>query len=242
MDKITFVGHRPEEYCAKVQSYPEITSCEVDAEIFQGSNRSSIQLLHNRRGTRSLTLIMDFYGLDGFERTMNQSRFESLFLGTEPVAIDVGDGFWYRAVLKKVGKPKTQSELITSVEYEFVATRHKGEELAVSFGTGAHTKMWCLSNVAKTDCVIIIDNSLHLENAMIQLNGCTWQLMGSMAGPLILDGINKTFLDGNTNVSNRIDWSDFPFLVPGENIVNVYTHAGIPVNAGVVVRYTPTFL
>lgn len=235
-------GHVLPEYCAKMQSYPVISSCAVDTGVFQGADRSSLQLLHNRRRTRYLTCKIDFYGRDNYLRTLHQSEFEALFLGTEPVRIDIFDGFWYRAVLVEIGGMTTDHELVTTVEYRFQVTRHRGEEISAQVIPN-NAKVWCHSNVAKTDCVIRLPETSYVGNSLyIRLNGTEWSYDKPLNGDLILDGINKIFTVGSVNATNQITWTDFPYLVPGENNLVVAVEGIVVANHAATLTYTPTFL
>lgn len=225
-----------------MQSYPEITACEVDTGVFQGANRSSLQLLHNRRGVRYLTCKIDFFGRDNYLRTLHQSEFEALFSGSEPVTIDICDGFWYRAVLAEIGSPVTDHELVTTVEYRFQVTRHRGGEITAQVIPN-DARIWCHSNVAKTDCVIRIPQTGYVGgNLVVSLNGIGWAYAPPLTGDLILDGINKIFTIGGVNVMNKITWSDFPYLAPGENILRVAVEGTVVANNAAILTYTPTFL
>lgn len=237
---VTVAGHELSEFCAKMQSYPVISACEVDASVFQGVNRSSMQLLHNRRGARYMDCKIDFFG-DNYERTLHQSEFEALFLGTEPVIIDIGDGFWYRAVLTKIDGTETERELITTVEYRFQVTRHRGQQVIAAV-TPNDAAIWCQSNVPKTDCVIQLAAQYEgAKTLTVQLNGYSWHMAG-FSGSLVLDGVNKIFLIDGENANSRITWSDFPFLVPGENRLSVFVEGTVPAGLKAMVAYTATYL
>ena len=242
MEQVRVAGKELCEFMAKMQSYPEIKPCEIDTGIFQGANRSSIRLLHNRRGAKILTCAIDFFGRDNFERTMHQSAFESLFLGMEPVTIDICDGFWYRAILIDAGAPKTEREYITTVVYKFRVTRHKGMPI-IAKCLANDNKIWCESNVLKTDCIITIPTNRmqDAEGLLIELNGLDWYYSGKYSGDLVLDGVNKIFTINGENVTSEIEWTDFPYMVPGSNMLK-FSIEGVGVSASATVAYTPTFL
>lgn len=236
---VTIAGKDLLEFDAKMQSYPEISSCKVDANIFQGANRSSIQLLSNRRGQRTLKCKIDFFG-DNYSRTLHQSEFEALFLGSEPVVIDICDGYWYRAVLTDIDDPSTDHELITTVEYTFAVTRHIGEEITID--AASEHVFYCNSNVAKTDCIIWIAPEYGIGYTVtVVLNGSEFYV-DDLDGDLILNGVDKMFLINGENAANRVSWTDFPFLVPGENQIEIRVD-GTPIsNRSATVSYTPTYL
>lgn len=241
---VTVAGRGLSEFFAKMQSYPEISPCDVDANIFQGSDRSSIQILSNRRGKRELKCKIDFFGKSNFERTMNQSEFEALFLGSEPVVIDICDGFWYLGVLTGIGNPSTDHELVTTVEYTFTVTRHMGQAVTIGITSANDVVFSCISNVAKTDCVITLagqySDSTH--NVTVSLNGYLWSVDRSFEGTLEIDGVNKRYLINGENAASDINWTDFPFLVPGENHLNVYVDGVVPPGIIAQIIYTPTFI
>ncbi len=240
---VRIAGHDLNQFHAKMQSYPEISSAEVISGAFQGVDRSSLQMLHNRRGGKTLRCRIDFFGKDNYERTMHQSEFEALFLGNEPVQIDIGDGFWYRAVLIKIGEPETQYELITTVEYEFQVTRHRGMEITASV-IANDAVILCQSNVKKTDCVIrvLYEKMGSAKNVEVSLNGLKWFYAPSVKGDIVIDGVNKIFSVGSKNVGSLMSWTDFPFLVPGENVLRLSVEGVVVGKKAALISYTPTFL
>ena len=240
---VMIAGHELTEFNAKMQSYPQISACEVDSVVFQGADRSSLQLLHNRRGSRFLACRVDFFGKDNYERTLHQSEFEALLLGAEPVCIDIGDGFWYKAALSEIGVPETQCELITTVEYRFQVSRHRGEEITASVIPN-DAVIFCQSNVAKTDCVvrILYEQMVNASKIVVTLNGLTWAYAPVITGDLVLDGINKIFTVGGVNVNSTIDWTDFPYLVPGKNMLTLSVEGAVVSRKSAEISYTPTFM
>ena len=238
----TVNGINLEQFGAKMLSYPVISACAVDMGVFQGVNRSSLQLLHNRRGLRKLHCAIDFFG-SNYDRTMHQSDFDALFLGGEPVVIDIDDGFWYRAVLAKIGDPSTRSELITTIKYEFYVTRHRGSEITAAVIPN-DAVIFCQSNVARTDCVIRIlyDQMGGASNVLVELNGLRYSFGEMMTGDLVIDGVNKMFTMAGENVAEKLRWTDFPFLVPGDNVISLSIDGVVVSWKSASVTYTPTFL
>lgn len=229
-------------YGAKMQSYPVISSSNVDVGVFQGADRSSLQMLHNRRGMRKMQCVIDFFG-SNYERTLHRSEFEALFLGLEPAIMDIGDGFWYKAILSKIAETETVDELFTSVEYEFAVSRHRGGEIVAKVVPN-DAMILCQSNVAKTDCVIrvLFENMERATNVLVQLNGLMFSFGEELTGDLVIDGANKVFTMGGKNVAGSLLWTDFPFLIPGENRLHMAVQ-GVPVSyKSAQISYTPTFL
>lgn len=246
--EIIFAGRMLSEFNAKLESYPIITSCEIDAEVFQGLNRSAMQLLYNRRGIRKMTCTIDFFGEDAFLRTFAQSSFETLFLSEEPIEISFGDGFFYKAVLLDVSEPETLGNFLTSVTYVFQVTRHT-ERLVFrndSKGYGLQKAVIrCVSTVPRTDCVLFIpeDNFRAGRSMTVKLGDEEWTTIPELIkSDLILDGERKIFLSAGENVTDLIGWHDFPYLKPGNNTFCVYINGILAGNGDITVSYTPTYL
>lgn len=234
---VFIAGHEISEFGAKMQSYPSFSS-DVDADIFHGTERSSMQLLHLRRNAMHMTCVIDYFG-NNVKRTARQSALESLLIAPEPVVIDIGDGFHYLAVLEKPGSGNTLGEICTSVEYMFRVTRHK-DEVAITTPRGAYNYVFCKSNVPKTDVKIYISELDAPDGFVVRVNDLKFEYDGPMTGNLFLDGINKIFKMGSTNITNTLRWTDFPYLVPGKNEI-LFTTQGVAVPTGCSVRYLPTF-
>lgn len=239
---VTVAGRPLSDFGAKMQSWPSFSKT-MDVEVFQSRGRASMQPLKHETSAMFMRAFVDFWG-DNAERIRNQSRFEALFAkDTETVEINIQDGFWYRAVLISSGESSTQHELFTTVEYRFQVTRHK-DPVSVDL-SNPNVLIWCTSNVRKTDCVITIPES-YLEDCEysihVVLNGLEWWYdpNDGNTGDLILDGINKVFKRGATNITNAVEWTDFPYLVPEENEIKVYVDGAWPLTTAHV-EYTPTF-
>ena len=80
------------------------------------------------------------------------------------------------------------------------------------------------------------------ERTVIQLNGLEWSYEPALTGDIILDGVNKTFTVAGKNVTSKIAWEDFPYLIPGENTINVLVNGVVVGNKNAEVIYTPTFM
>jgi hypothetical protein len=228
-------NHTLAEFGAKM--CPPEFQWAYDVDLFKGVERSTLHLLHNRRTRLSMICEVDFFG-PAFLRTANRSRFEALFVGKDPVKVDIGDGFWYAAVLTGTGKPETISDYLTQITYEFCVTRHQDP-----IETGFEPKIWCRSTVPKTDCILTISAAWTADtpNLMVRLNGLTWWYAPPLTGDMVIDGVHKCFTVGGANVTNDVTWTDFPYLVPGANELEAAV-GGVSVEGHAKIYYTPTFL
>lgn len=241
---VTVAGRPLGEFGAAMQ-YPAFSKTR-SVEPFQGRQRSTLFLLTNQTTAMLMRCKIDFFG-SCEDRTMGQSAFEALFQGMDPVKIDVLDGFWYNAVLLSANPSATSHDAMTSVEYEFRVTRHKDP---VTVEMHLVNNVHCVSNVDRTDCVITIaagffGGEIDVDRQLdLYLNGYCWSIQGRdnpNEEAIILDGVNKRFLIGSTNVAQKIYWTDFPYLIPGENKIEISVN-GIPSVSFIGgVAYTPTF-
>lgn len=247
---VTVAGRPLGELGAAMQAGPTVSRIR-DVETFQGRRRSTILPIKNLITGMRLTARIDFVGSNE-DRAMAQSSFEALFRSqTETVEIDILDGFRYSSVLLSSADCGTVGELITTVEYVWAVTRHKDPVAVVLRESNT---IFCASNVDQTDCVITVDGGIFemaadagFSTVSISLNGLDWYIPTSAnpdCGDLVLDGVNKTYSVDGANVVSAVSWTDFPFLVPGSNTLNVFI-GGVPLPQSVICgkcEYTPTFL
>lgn len=236
--KVIVAEHPLSEYGAKMQSYP-IFSRELDVDVFQGRQRSSIQPLQNLPNGMFMTCLVDYLGASNAVRTARQSDFEALFQGLSPVKIDIGDGFWYWAFLVQIGDSSTRHEYVTTVEYRFRVTRHKDSVILP-----IAPEVFCHSNVERTDCVLTFPAGLFdtSKSLTVELNGLSWTMASAPSRKLVLDGVNKIFKVGSANATNAITWTDFPYLIPGRNTMRLLAN-GTPISGWpATASYTPTYL
>lgn len=246
---VTVAGRDLAEFGAKMQSWPEISACEVDTGIFQGAGRNTMHLLQQRRGARRFICRIDFWGQSPREWAENISAFSAL-LSDGPVEIDIGDGYLYQSILLAESAPIVSGEVVATVEYQFQAVRH-WEARALKFFTSidGDTIIDCQSNIRKTDCTIKLSADGNLAQASglgLRLNGISWTYLGVIGGTTILDGIHKAYTMAKASISTKLIWTDFPWLKPGENAISIWNETasgeGGRIYTDVEITYVPTFL
>lgn len=240
---VTVAGHPLTDYGAHMQANPVISHSR-DVETFQGRQRSTMRPIKNLITGMQLTARIDFIGTASV-RAMNRSMFEALFRSqTNPVEIDILDGFFYRAVLISEADCGTAFDLINTVEYVWNVTRHTAPK---TISLTSENRIYCTSNYDRTDCCVEISAGFFgsSEILTVKINGYDWWIDGANnpnEERIVLDGINKVFLIGSTNAASLITWTDFPFLVPGLNVIEIYVNGFSTSGLNGVVTYTPTFL
>lgn len=237
---ITFGGQRLSELGARIVS-AYVSSCEPDVETFQGVGRSSIAVLKNRRTGRTMKLTIDFFGHPA-ESERNRASFDALFLSPAPVEADLQDGYLYDVVLLKVKDGTGIVNAASTVEYTFAATR-RGEWLKKRFSLGAPGRFFSQSTFPKSDCIIRImglrGNSGNYW--WVRVNGLEFKSNATIDGTLELNGVDKTITLHGRNVTGDFIWTDFPYIIPGENVVEVRSSV-YDEGAEIEVEYAPVYL
>ena len=244
-NEVLIAGHALWEFGARMVAFPTFTT-DVDSVVFQGLERSSIQQLHLRQAGQHMDCEIDYFGTLE-ERTKRRGALEAILLTAKaPVEIDIGDGYFYRAVLERQGRVACNNDVFTEVEYRFRVTRHTAELVtSIQF---PNVWVYCNSTVPLTDCRIYIPAALvsNSSNLLVELGDMSWTFDMPLNGDIILDGINKIFTMGGQNITNAngFVWTDFPALKPGKNAAAASIDGlpiGDPANQ-VRLRYLPTYL
>ena len=238
---VTVGGHLLSDFYAKMQASPSFVR-QREVETFQGRQRSTMLLLQNLNKSLIMQCKIDYFGT-AIQRAAGQSEFEALFQSSEPVVIDIMDGFWYNAVLLSASESVSSYQYITTVSYQFRVTRHKPavtEELEMT------EVIKCSSNVDRTDCIITVSAGfMDGSDLTLTLNEYSWTIHG-IENPndeqIVLDGIHKVFKIGTQNAAQKIIWTDFPYLVPGDNTISVVVNGVFPGGVNGSIEYVPTFV
>ena len=220
-----------------------IGSCVPDVEVFQGVGRSSINVLKNRRTGRQLRLTIDYIG-SPLETARNRSEFDLLFVGLDPVTLDLRDGYYYDVVLLSVQDETSIPGVCTTVRYTFAATKRGAyEELALSSDYGTSATFRSPGTYPKSDCIVTLSGALA--------GGMRWSVIVNdlwyssdieITDPVVINGVDKIITMGGSNITGDVDWSDWPYIVPGINRIQIQFGGGPAVPAAVRVRYAPVYL
>ncbi len=239
---INIAGCDLREFSARLQTGYTMGACQLTTDTFQGTDRSSLLLLCQSCGTMELVLPLEFLGTDRRETVAGWSRFCQAVQGA--FDMDLGDGYLYHCVVTDLGRPAWIAEGWLTTDVTLQALRQLSE-VTISTRSTADASVYCSSTYPKTDCVITISGAVltGAEQVSVVLGENSWYLNTAFSGTadLILDGVNKRFLLDGENVAARMDWQDFPYLVPGENPMVVAVNA-IGITNGVTIAYRPTFL
>lgn len=239
---VTIGGHDLSEFSAKLLSGYTMGASRVDSATFQGKNRSTLLLLGQSWGPMELVLPLEFWGASRQDTVDKWTAFCQAAAGK--VTLDLGDGYEYAGAVTDFGAPVFITDGYLTVDVTFRGFRQK-PAVTISAQTDFGASIRCLSTFPRTDCVIRLPKALlgGASQVSVELGEHAWYLTTAFTGTqdLVLDGVNKIFLLGGKNVTAKMTWEDFPYLVPGENPVGVYINT-IGVTRGVEITYRPTFL
>lgn len=239
-------GHALSEFGAKlVTNYP-LSGYEIANTYHQGIDRNSFVLFRQTHGLLSITLPLDFYGSSKMDTMEKMTAFASQCEGQ--VELNLSDGFAYTCMLEEIGATSWANDEICSVDYSFIGIKHK-PPIYISGATPL--LLYNAATWPRNDCRIIIKNFKITTDTPVVISlshdGSTylsWQIDTSSGlyagGDLVLDGIDKRNLYNAGNVpSNTMVWTDYPYLMPGKNIITV---SGALTTADVELYYIPTYL
>ena len=239
---VTIGGRDLSEFSAKLLSAYTLGACGVETDVFQGKNRSSLLLLNQTFGALKLVLPLEFWGQDRADAAAKWSAFCAAASGQ--VELDLGDGYIYPACVTDFGTPAWITEGYFAVDVTFRAMRQKPTEI-LTVATDPRASVHCSSTFPRTDCILTLPQALlgGADEVQVVLGENRWGFREDFTGAqtLVLDGVNKTFLLDGKVITPRANWEDFPYLVPGDNRVEVLVNTiGVTVEA--VIQYRPTFL
>lgn len=237
---ITVNGRDLAEFSAKLLTEYGLGVCGVETETFQGSGRSSVYLLGQKASPMEILLPLEFWGEDRADTVKKWSRFCGNLMGK--VELDLQDGFIYHCWAAELGQPLWITDEWMSVEVKLKGMRHR-ETVSLTVETAEDAVVECVSTFPKTDCVVSLTVPEGTTGVSLSLGEQVWSYGGTVSAEaeLVLNGVDKCFTLGGENIAGQLEWEDFPYLVPGENLTEVY-FGGQKVTGRVTVTYRPTFL
>ena len=226
MNNIYLCGQPLSAYGARLRQNYTISGCSTSPTVSQGKNDSRFFLLDRESGLLTVTLPLDFYGENVREIAQNMAYLRGLC--QELLELDLGDGFHYRLILSGAGELEWTGDVLCSQTLTFQGMR-LGDKLTVTgmpYMTLHNPGTW-----AKNACRLTLHGfKTTAKQAYVRLrqNGegfLTWQISQNNAfsgGELVLDGIDKSnSYGGATLPEGSMFWTEYPYLKPGENALQV---------------------
>lgn len=227
-------------YNAKLSTNYTVSGCELDVDVFQGRNRSSLLPLAQNFKPLKIVLPIDFWGRTKVVTVASISSFNKAVSGK--FELDLGDGFKYTCICTEFGTPEWITDQLCTTNYTFLGMRHTAK-VTISESTTIGASVECASTFPKTDCIITLPFKQMggATSIQVRLGENTWGISGEMTADIVLDGVNKIYTMGGKNITANVLWTDFPYLVPGSNAISLGIN-GVSVTKGMRVEYYPTYL
>ena len=241
MAEMTLNGEDIKKYHARLLSFNVGGTSLTHSTSASGEVLRLNRVYHTVLSPRTLSITLTFFpassepgsrGTTIQERltrsTKNIVRFESELIG-QIVEIGLPDGYYYTACLTAIQAPTFDATGEQDVVYVFSAIRH---ELSRKETVTAGNKLNCRSNT-KTPCKI----SLIPEDAYNTITVCGITINNVAANSeIVIDSVNGLITAGGINKFNDTVFTDFPYLMPGENVISCSV-SGI----AITVVYTPVY-
>lgn len=198
------------EYGARALRDIKIGGTEVENDYFQGRNRTNYTLMSTTFGLKPVSFTLAYFSESLNTALTNKSRLElAMFNGCE---IYLPDGFYYRAMLQKIGQAEIKGidgvQVKVLVSYEFKAIQH-GDLVTIEDGTA----FIAAGTTPKMDACLSV--TVGASASHYYLDGADFGAV-SAGDVLVFDGINKRFLK-NGAPTTASAWVRFPSVVPGNN-------------------------
>ena len=221
----------------------QIGETPLETEVFLGKNRTTPRLLDMRFLAREIELGLVFYGETLREAKLQRSRFNSEIFGGFEIYIPE-DGFFYKCWPVNFGEEKLvgigDGEAAVSSRLRCKGFRQDKPETVI-LPTG--TTLFCASTMPRTDCKLTV-TSTHTTSHYF-FGGGVFQNITS-GDILVFDGINGLIQRNGANYADKVTWTNFPYLRPGENSIYAYDYDAIqpdiPISDTVTVEFSPTYI
>ena len=172
---------------------------------FKAENRLRMTVLPSQMPLRNITMKIEFMGSSDGEAEANAS--ELIRTLAEETELFLPDGFYYRCVLQKTGKPSRKAQGIFQREVSLIGYRHGTLESATINGNGGTITV---KGNYKTEARF----TLVAAGASVTVSGITISNVSSGA-TIIIDGIDCFVKQNGVNKFADCDLEEFPVLVPG---------------------------
>lgn len=182
-------------------------------QTFLGRWRTNPLVLSSVPTTKKLTFSIAYEAQDAYTATLNKSRVDALLVGK--VTLYMPNTLYYTGYTTGIGDLVLMGNdtegVIGIAQYSFEGICH-GPLVTVNAGT-----VNCLSTAPRTDC--ILTKTMTAAADAFALGPVTFTNV-SAGDVLKVDGIEGTIMVNGAPVSNPISFSEFPYLVPGQNTTN----------------------
>lgn len=201
-----------------------ITGTGISNEVFTGRFRTHFSVLASVPGTKAVTFTLVFKAQTRNAAVLLKSAVDAEFVGQ--VELKMPDDLYYTCYSSAIGEimlKGSDSGWIGTAVYKCTGFCH--DQLVTETGTSIN----CTSTMPRTDCKL--EYTVPAAVNVYTLGTVAFTNL-SAGDVLTADGIEGRFLVNNAPAVNRVIFTEFPYLVPGEN---TFPDA-------VTVTYYPTYI
>lgn len=194
------------EYGAELEYGYKVSGASIETKY---SSYGQFPRLHDQRaGAKKIEATLTFSAESSEEAYGKYSELCKILTGN--LEIVMPDRAMYSAFLTDIGEEEYITEGCMDVSFSFVGVKHGPLQ------TVTGNRLICMSTLPKTDCKLTVT---------VGASGSNYKL-GTMNFPVVtagevfcVDGITKRILVDGVPAAQRAEWTQFPYLVPGENTI-----------------------
>jgi len=220
-----------EDYSAKLLSDPVIEESNIDLSYLKAVGGTALTLFNQEFGVKEMKITLEITGKDRNNVYLLKSYLLKALQGV--IDIVLTDGFIYRSILSAISSTKQITTEIIQVELKFYCMQCGQLETVNLENSGIIDN----DGTMKSDCSITFHAYSNISDFWFMLNDMVVYIDTLEAGKdFLIDGLNKSVMNGIENAINLTDLVDFPKLDSGRNTLTL----SAPVD--VTIQYYPVYL
>lgn len=227
MDEMLINWQSIDDFGARLLSY-EISGSSVTNYTAEAGRQYSLPyLLDKAVKPRKLTVTVTFAAAGTItERqqrlTAQKAAFDWALMASDTCTIWLSNGYYYDCLVSSLGSLTMDSSGLVDVTYTFDAIQRLAEQ-RFSMSNGIST-LTCQSTVATPCKLEITNNQGSVTTVTVKPFGVAAAI--PLGKTLIIDGTNGTITMDGANAFGRLtNFTEFPRLLPGDNILTLTGNA-----------------
>lgn len=222
--------HMSSEYSCRLLSSWSVEDAAFSPTFQQGKNATAFTALRGSVGLKTLTLPLHFFGKTAAEAVEQKSRFLALLLDGIH-ALQMPDGFLYRAALESFGKAEAITPDGTILSCEFTLQGQRCRHLQTHTLPAGGGTLYIEGTHPSMDCRLTV--RVGKAASSYNMAGTLWTEVNT-GDVLVLDGLNKLMTKNGANAVLSNNATGWPKLHPGANVLSAPD--------ALTVEYYPVFL
>ena len=208
-----------------------IGGTNVDNSYFLGQKRTTANLIRSVYAMRKITITVVFSGASLYDARINESRLNAELCRRSVIYIP-DDGFYYECICESIGNDEIIGQGLFSAKvktkYNLLGFR-RGPLKTLNIAAGG--TVYCEGTMPRMDCRLTSIPSGAVASYRV---GDAYFPNVQSGNVLVFDGLTGTITKNGTSVAGSATWSEFPYLVPGPNVIQA--------SGPVTVEYYPVYI